>query len=109
RRSRSSPKTRGWSASKAGVVALTASLASLCEGDRIAVTCICPDWVLTGAVERTVASMTEEERRQVPGLVPVEEIAGLIVRLVTDESLAGRVMVRWADEEGERLLPLGRA
>ncbi len=97
-----------YAAAKAGVVAVTTSLGSLWESDRISVTCICPDWVLTEAVERTVAAMTPEERAEVRGLVPVEEIAGLIVRLATDESLAGRVMVRWADEDGERLLPLGR-
>jgi NAD(P)-dependent dehydrogenase (short-subunit alcohol dehydrogenase family) len=97
-----------YAAAKAGVIAVTTSLGSLWESDRISVTCICPDWVLTERVEGTVARMTPEERAEVPGLVPVEEIAGLIVRLATDESLAGRVMVRWADEDGERLLPLGR-
>jgi NAD(P)-dependent dehydrogenase (short-subunit alcohol dehydrogenase family) len=97
-----------YAAAKAGVVAVTTSLGSLWESDRISVTCICPDWVLTEAVERAVAAMTPEERAEVPGLVPVEEIAGLIVRLATDESLAGRVLVRWADEDRERLLPLGR-
>ena len=97
-----------YAAAKAGVNAVTTSLGGLWESDRISVTSICPDWVLTEAVERTVAAMTPEERAGLPGLVPVEEIAGLIVRLATDESLAGRVLVRWADEEGERLLPLGR-
>jgi len=98
-----------YAAAKAGVIAVTTSLGSLWESDRISVTCICPDWVLTEAVERTVASMSPEERAErVPGLVPLEEISGLIVRLATDESLAGRVLVRWADEEGERLLPSGR-
>jgi NAD(P)-dependent dehydrogenase (short-subunit alcohol dehydrogenase family) len=97
-----------YAAAKAGVIALTSSLGSLWESDRISVTCICPDWVLTEAVERTVQRMTPEERAEVRGLVPVEEIAGLIVRLAADESLAGRVMGRWADEDGERLLPLGR-
>jgi len=98
-----------YAAAKAGVIAVTTSLGSLWESDRISVTCICPDWVLTEAVERIVAGMTPEERAEtVPGLVALEEISGLIVRLATDESLAGRVMVRWADEDGERLLPLGR-
>ncbi len=64
--------------------------------------------MLTEAVERALERMTPEERAEVRGLVPVEEIAGLIVRLATDESLAGRVLVRWADEEGHRLLPVGR-
>jgi len=97
-----------YAAAKAGVVALTTSLGNLWERDRISVTAICPDWVRTEAVERAVAEMTSEERAELPGLVPVEEIAGLIVRLASDESLAGRVLVRWADEDGERLLPLGR-
>jgi 3alpha(or 20beta)-hydroxysteroid dehydrogenase len=97
-----------YAASKAGVIALTTSLGSLWESDRISVTCLCPDWVLTEAVQRTVARMPPAERAAIRGLVPVEEIAGLIVRLAADESLAGRVMVRWADEDGERLLPLGR-
>jgi NAD(P)-dependent dehydrogenase (short-subunit alcohol dehydrogenase family) len=97
-----------YAAAKAGVVALTTSLGSLWEGDRISVTCICPDWVLTEAVERSVAAMPPEERAEVRGLVPVDEIAELIVRLARDDALAGRVMVRWADEGGERLLPLGR-
>ena len=97
-----------YAAAKAGVIAVTTSLGSLWESDRISVTCICPDWVLTEAVERTVAAMSPEERAEVPGLVPLEEIARLILRLATDESLAGRVLVRWADEDAERLLPLGR-
>jgi 3-oxoacyl-[acyl-carrier protein] reductase len=97
-----------YAAAKAGVIAVTTSLGSLWESDRISVTCICPDWVVTEAVERAVAAMSPQERSQIRGLVPVEEIAALIVRLATDESLAGRVLVRWADEDGERLLPIGR-
>jgi NAD(P)-dependent dehydrogenase (short-subunit alcohol dehydrogenase family) len=75
----------------------------------VSVTCICPDWVETEAVKRSVAAMTPEERAAtVPGLVPVEEIADLIVGLARDETLAGRVLVRWADEDGARLLPQNR-
>lgn len=97
-----------YAAAKAGVIALTTALGSLWASDRISVTCICPDWVLTEAVERAVARMTPAERAQVRGVVPVEEIAGLIVKLATDETLAGRVAVRWADEDGYRILPIGR-
>jgi NAD(P)-dependent dehydrogenase (short-subunit alcohol dehydrogenase family) len=97
-----------YAAAKAGVLALTTSLGGLWESDRISITSICPDWVRTEAVERAVAAMSDAERAELPGLVPVEEIVGLILRLATDDSLAGRVMVRWADEDGERLLPRGR-
>ena len=72
-------------------------------------TCICPDWVATEAVKRAVAAMTPAElAEQVRGPVPVEEIADSIVGLAQDETLAGRVLVRWADEPGPRLLPAGR-
>ena len=98
-----------YAAAKAGVIALTAALGSLRERDNISVTCICPDWVATEAVTRSVEAMTPAERAEkVRGLVPVDEIAELIVGLARDETLSGRVLVRWADEEGARLLPLGR-
>jgi NAD(P)-dependent dehydrogenase (short-subunit alcohol dehydrogenase family) len=97
-----------YAAAKAGVISLTTSLGSLWKSDRISVTCLCPDWVLTEAVVRSVERMTPAERANVRGLVPVDEIAELIAQLATDESLAGRVLVRWADEDGVRLLPLGR-
>ncbi len=98
-----------YAAAKAGVIALTAALGSLRERDNVSVTCICPDWVATEAALRSVEAMTSAERAEkVRGLVPVEETAELIVGLARDETLAGRVLVRWADEDGARLLPLGR-
>ena len=58
---------------------------------------------------RTVAAMTSSEREgRMRALVSVEEIADLIVRLARDETLAGRVLVRWADEAESRLLPQER-
>jgi NAD(P)-dependent dehydrogenase (short-subunit alcohol dehydrogenase family) len=95
-----------YAAAKAGVVHLTTSLAWLHERDNVRVTCICPDWVATEAVVRTVEAMTPEERAaKVRGLVPVDEIAEAIASLAADETLAGRVLVRWADEQAARFLP----
>jgi NAD(P)-dependent dehydrogenase (short-subunit alcohol dehydrogenase family) len=96
-----------YAAAKAAVIALTAALGSLRERDNVSVTCICPDWVATEAVLRTVEARSPAEREQQP-LVPVEEIAELVVGLARDETQAGRVLVRWADEEGARLLPQER-
>ena len=60
-----------YAAAKAGVNAVTTSLGSLWgKRDRISVTCICPDWVLTEAVERTVAGMTPDERAELSGSRP---------------------------------------
>ena len=84
---------------------LTGALAPLAVREGVRVNCICPDWVDTPAARRTLASMTDEERARVPELVPAEEIAGLVLDLVRDDSLAGRVMIRPADGPPE-LMPL---
>jgi NAD(P)-dependent dehydrogenase (short-subunit alcohol dehydrogenase family) len=90
-----------YAASKAAVVRFTTALAN---HDGVRVNCICPDWVDTPAVRRSLAEMTEEERAEVPRLVPVDEIAAVVIDLVRDDSAAGRVVVRWAHEPGPRVL-----
>lgn len=95
-----------YAAAKAGVVRLTASLAPLRERMNVRVNCICPGWVDTPASRRTIAAMSEEERRaQVPPVLRTpEEIADAVVQLVRDETLAGRVMLYYEGEE-RRLVP----
>jgi NAD(P)-dependent dehydrogenase (short-subunit alcohol dehydrogenase family) len=92
-----------YAAAKAGVVRLTATLRSL-AADGIRVNAICPDYVDTPAVRRGLAQMSEEQRATVPQLVPPEAIAGGVLDLIRDESLAGRVVV-WFAEEEPYLLP----
>jgi NAD(P)-dependent dehydrogenase (short-subunit alcohol dehydrogenase family) len=96
-----------YAAAKAGLVRFTASLAGLGESDGIRVACICPDYVDTPAVRRSLARMSEADRAEVPPLVPAEEIAELVADLVRDDASAGRIVVRFADEPGPRELPLG--
>jgi NAD(P)-dependent dehydrogenase (short-subunit alcohol dehydrogenase family) len=94
-----------YAAAKAGVVRFTAALATLLEDANIRVNCICPDWVDTPAMRRGLASMTPDERLSVPDtFVPATEIADLVVQLIRDDSLAGRVLVRWVDQP-PRFLP----
>jgi NAD(P)-dependent dehydrogenase (short-subunit alcohol dehydrogenase family) len=90
-----------YAAAKAAVVRLTSSLAN---HDGVRVNCVCPDWVDTPAVRQSLAELTEAERAQVPPLVPADEIAGIVLELVRDDSAAGRVVVRWAHEDGPRTL-----
>jgi NAD(P)-dependent dehydrogenase (short-subunit alcohol dehydrogenase family) len=71
----------------------------------VRVNCVCPDWVDTPAVRRSLAELTEDERAEVPPLVPVKEIAAIVLDLVRDDTAAGRVVVRWAHESGPRTLP----
>jgi NAD(P)-dependent dehydrogenase (short-subunit alcohol dehydrogenase family) len=96
-----------YAAAKAAVVRLTAALAPLAEED-IRVNCVCPDWVDTPAVQRSLAAMTQEERAAIvpPELVAAEDIADVVVGLIRDESLAGRVLTCPAGGEWV-LLPVG--
>jgi NAD(P)-dependent dehydrogenase (short-subunit alcohol dehydrogenase family) len=90
-----------YAAAKAAVVRFTASFANS-EGVRV--NCICPDWVDTPAVQRSLAEMTEANRAEVPPLVPAAEIADIALDLIRDDEAAGRVVVRYADEPGARVL-----
>lgn len=88
-----------YAVAKAGLMRLTGAISSLAHTRGIRVSCICPDWVDTPAVRRSLASMTEEERAEVPELVSADEIAGLALDLIRDETSAGRVVVRPAGGE----------
>jgi hypothetical protein len=58
---------------------------------------MCPDYVDTPAVRRSLAQMNDDERQAVPQLVEPERIAGGVLGLLRDDSLAGRVLVRFAE------------
>jgi len=93
-----------YAAAKAGVVRLTAALAPL-AAEGIRVNAICPDYVDTPAVRRELAQMSEEQRAALPDLVSPDAIAGGVLDLLRDDSLAGRVLV-WFAEEQPYLLPV---
>ena len=92
-----------YAAAKAGVVRLTGALKSL-AAEGIRVNAVCPDWVDTPAVRRCLEAMSAEERGAVPAPVPADAIAGGVLDLVRDDSLAGRVLV-WFAEGEPYLLP----
>ncbi len=90
-----------YDAAKGGILRFTTGLGRLAETDRIRVNCLVPDWVASPQVVAYVDSLKLEERapRGVPErLVTPEEIAGAVLRLATDDSLAGRVMVWWCGQ-----------
>jgi NAD(P)-dependent dehydrogenase (short-subunit alcohol dehydrogenase family) len=97
-----------YSAAKAGLIRLTATLAPLAERDGVRVNCVVPNWIGTDAVLAEIEAMTEEERAEVPDvLTKPEAIADAVVRLIEDGSLAGGVLVWWTTEE-PRLVPSDR-
>ena len=75
-----------YSAAKAGLARLTATLAPLAERDKVRVNCIVPNWIGTEEVQAELAAMSPEERAEV------------VVQLVEDEGLAGGVFVWWTGE-----------
>jgi NAD(P)-dependent dehydrogenase (short-subunit alcohol dehydrogenase family) len=102
-----------YSAAKAGLARLTATLAPLAEQDRVRVNCIVPNWIGTDEVLKEIEAMPPEERAEVPEvLTKPEEIAGLAVDLIENESIAGRVLIWWTGDSPETVplddLPGGR-
>jgi 3-oxoacyl-[acyl-carrier protein] reductase len=83
-----------YAAAKAGLIRLTAALSPLAETRDVRVSCICPDYVDTPSVRRSLDAMSPEERASVPELVSADEIARLVLGLIRDDGSAGRVVVR---------------
>ncbi len=98
-----------YDAAKAGVIRLTTCLGWLRERESIRVNCLVPDWVATEEVKAYWDTLTPQQRREqdVPDvLTTVEEIAEAVIELITDETLAGRVMVWWSGQP-RRVIPVG--
>lgn len=94
---------------KAGIARLTTTLAWLREKENIRVNCIVPDWVATEEVKSYVDSLTPQQCKDqgVPlPLTTLDEIANAVMQLITDEKLAGRIMVWWTGER-RGLIPVG--
>ncbi len=93
-----------WPAYDVGKMAqmrLTTTLGRLRASDNIRVNCLAPAWIASPGPKAYWESLTPEQRRErgVPDtLLSLEEVAGAILRLATDESLFGRIMVWWNGE-----------
>jgi NAD(P)-dependent dehydrogenase (short-subunit alcohol dehydrogenase family) len=99
----------GYDVAKLGVIRLTTGLARDVAKDGIRVNCLAPGWIATEAPKQYWQSLTPEERaaRGVPSkLLSTAEIADMIARLATDQSLNGRVLVWWS-EDAPRLIDWG--
>jgi NAD(P)-dependent dehydrogenase (short-subunit alcohol dehydrogenase family) len=94
---------------KSGVIRLTTTLAWLGEKENIRVNCLAPGYIASDDVRSYWESLTPGQRieRGAPSrLLEVEEVAQAVVRLATDESLCGRVLVWWSDDS-PGLIPWG--
>jgi NAD(P)-dependent dehydrogenase (short-subunit alcohol dehydrogenase family) len=99
----------GYDVAKAGVARLATMLAPLAEKAGIRVNCLVPDWVATPEVQEYFESLAPDERAAQgvpPVLTTLEEICDAVVKLATDETLAGRILVMWSGQP-PRLIPVG--
>ncbi len=83
---------------KAAVMRLATTLGWL-GAEGIRVNCLVPDWVATPDVRAYWEPLTPEQRAAAGApavLTSLDEIGDAVVRLVSDESLFGRVLVWWS-------------
>jgi NAD(P)-dependent dehydrogenase (short-subunit alcohol dehydrogenase family) len=80
-----------YSAAKAALIRLTATLAPLSDSHGVRVNCVVPDWVATERGLREWAALPVADRGA--DLVPLDRLTDAVVAFVEDESLAGRVLL----------------
>jgi NAD(P)-dependent dehydrogenase (short-subunit alcohol dehydrogenase family) len=78
-----------YGAAKAGLIRFTSAVGAI---DGVRVNCIVPDWVATERV-------TAEERASTPPPIPLATVAEGVIRLIRDDSLAGRALILWRGAE----------
>ena len=93
-----------YAVAKAGLVRLTTALAGLQE-DGIRVTCVVPGWIGLPRAHRERAALTPDVRASLPALVPPEQVADEVVRLVRDDAPAGSVVLMLDGSSRRVVLP----
>lgn len=98
-----------YDAAKAGILHFTMGLRFLTETSGIRVSCVVPHWIASPGPKEYYDSLMPEEREAlgVPAeLISLEAMAEAVLRLATDESLAGRALMLWGGRD-PALIALG--
>jgi 3-oxoacyl-[acyl-carrier protein] reductase len=86
-----------YAVAKAGVIRLTTALGRV---DGVRVNCVCPHTVATEGVLRALETASIEDiAPPPPTILGVDVVVGAVLRLIDDESLAGKVLVLVGGEE----------
>ena len=95
-----------YAVAKAGVVRFTACLAPWRDTMAVRANCICPGLVDTPASRRSRSRMTPDELADLPPVLSPADIAAAAMEFLTDDTLAGRIMLCRHGGEPPRLLPV---
>jgi 3-oxoacyl-[acyl-carrier protein] reductase len=98
----------GYDIAKAGVMRLTTTLGWLGEKEKIRVNCVIPGWIASHEVASYVESVSPAERqaRGIPKtLITLEQMADAVLGLITDSTLAGRLLLYQNDEPPRLISP----
>ena len=90
-----------YDAAKAAILRLTTGLAFLAK-ENIRVNCFAPGWIASQQVRSFWDPLTPEQRKEYGAparLLQLDEVATAVVRLAQDDSLAGRVLVWWSEDD----------
>jgi NAD(P)-dependent dehydrogenase (short-subunit alcohol dehydrogenase family) len=82
-----------YGASKAALIRFTTALGDLRERMNVRVNCIVPDWIATDRARGELEQMTAAERAAAGPLIPMADVAAAVIAFVSDDELAGRVVV----------------
>jgi NAD(P)-dependent dehydrogenase (short-subunit alcohol dehydrogenase family) len=99
----------GYDVAKMGLIRLTTTLAPLEASDGIRVNCLVPAWIATPEVKSYVDSLSAQQRKErgVPEvLITLDEISSAVLKLATEETLAGRILL-YFNGEAPQLIPQG--
>jgi NAD(P)-dependent dehydrogenase (short-subunit alcohol dehydrogenase family) len=92
-----------YAVAKAGVVRFTSCLAPLRDTMDVRANCICPGLVDTPASRRSRGRMTPAELAALPPVLSPADIASAAMEFLTDDTLAGRIMLCRGGEPGRLL------
>lgn len=92
-----------YGAAKAGLIRFSTSLGGLHTTMGVRVNCIVPDWIGLDRAHAERDRMPAADRARLPPLIPPGTVAAAVVRLIRDDSLAGRVLVLPGGEAAELL------
>jgi len=82
-----------YGAAKAGLIRFTTALSDLRERMNVRVNCIVPDWIATDRARGELERMTAAERAAAGTPVPMADVAAAVIAFVSDDELAGRVVL----------------